>query len=110
MGFTLAPMADDKVMKSEELQALSKQEQEAKQAAIEVAQTKLETILRQAPKWEKELRDGLRKLERETVEDAITPAIQQAKTELENYPAAYEHLDAIRDDLVENVSLFSTLA
>jgi predicted ATP-dependent protease len=107
MGFTLAPLDENEVMKPDALQALSKKEQEERQAAVSEIQQKLEEIVRTIPKWEQELRTQMRALERETIEAAITQSIKDAKRTLKSVPAALDHLDAVKKDLIENVDIFS---
>lgn len=107
MGFTLAPLHENEVMKPEALQALPKSQQDKRQAALAEIQEKLEDIVRTIPKWERELRTQMRALERETIEGAITQSIQEAKRALKALPAALEHLDAVKTDLIENVDIFS---
>ena len=109
MGFSFTPMQDDEVMSPEALKALTKEEHEARQKAIQETQANLEGVLRSIAKWERELRDGMRVLERETVEAAITQSIELTKSELSAFPEAIAHLESIRADLIENVALFAQI-
>ena len=110
MGFTLAPLKDDEVMKPDALKALPKKQQDKRQAAISAIQQKLEEVVRTIPKWERELRSKLRALERETIEAAITQSIKDAKRTLRDLPTAIQHLDSVKTDLIENVDIFSAAA
>lgn len=106
MGFSLAPMRDDKVLGADVVKMLSADEQKTIEKNIKKMEKELAALVQTVPKWEREMRDGLRKLERETVEAAITQSIEVAKKELCEFPEACTHLDAIRRDLVDNVALF----
>ncbi|MDJ0921563.1 MAG: ATP-binding protein [Henriciella sp.] len=109
MGFSLAPMQDDELMKPEDLKALDEAEQEARKAAVSEIQKKLEDVVRSVPKWERELRENLRKLERETIEAAITQSIDATEADLCEIPAACEHLRTVKEDLIQNADLFSPM-
>ncbi|RZV42591.1 MAG: ATP-dependent protease, partial [Acidimicrobiales bacterium] len=106
MGFSLVPMRDDKVLGSDVVKMLSSDKQKEIEVNIKQTEKELQTLVETVPKWERELRDGLRRLERETVEAAITQSIEVAKRELCEFAEACSHLDAIRRDLVDNVALF----
>ena len=110
MGFSLAPMQNDELMKPDELKSMDEAEQESRKAAISEIQQKLESIVREIPKWERNLRADLRELERQTIENAITQSIEATERELCELPEACEHLQTVKSDLIQNYSLFSAVA
>jgi hypothetical protein len=65
-GFALAPMKDGAVMKPEAVNALAEEERTQLQATMTEFEKKLETLLAAFPRWDKERRDEVRALDRET--------------------------------------------
>ena len=76
------------------------------QQTIEVLEKDLEHVVHQIPQWEKERRDKVRKLNRETAMFAVSQTIEEAKAKFINVPRIVERLDAVRGDLVDNVGMF----
>jgi len=110
MGFSLAPLENGEVLDPKSFNALSKDEQKRRQSQLKEVQDLLADSLRDLPKWERETRQNLRTLERDTAEVAIAESIEETRALLQEFPAAIEHLDAMHRDLVENIVLFSTFA
>lgn len=110
MGFSLAPLAKGEVLDPKSFNALSQAEQKRRQAQLKEMQDLLANALRDLPKWERETRQRLRALERETAEAAIVQSIEETKALLQEFPVAMEHLEAMHRDLVENIVLFATFA
>ena len=71
MGLALAPVRDGKVLEPDAFEALPAGERESVQHEIEATQSELEAIMRQVPQWEREHRDAVRDLSRETTGFAI---------------------------------------
>jgi len=71
MGLALAPTRDGKVLAPELFSQLPAGERESIQREIEAIQTELETIMSQVPQWEREHRDAVQALNRETAGFAI---------------------------------------
>lgn len=110
MGFSLGPLKDGDVMEPEAFNALPEAEQERRRTQMKEVQGLLAELLRTLPKWERELREGIRTLERETAEAAITQSIEETKKSLSDVPPALDHLDAMRRDLLENAVFFANVA
>ena len=110
MGFSLAPLKNGEVLDPKSFNALTKAEQKRRQGQLKEVQDLLADTLRHLPKWERETRKSLSALERETAEAAITQSIEETKASLRELPTAVKHLDAMHQDLVDNIVLFSTFA
>lgn len=106
MGFVLVPMRDGRVVPPGEVNSWPEEERSAAQAEIEKIAPELEETLRAMPRWEKQRRDEIRKLERVTVQAAVGQTIDEAKARLRDLPRVLEHLEMIRLDLIENAQLF----
>ncbi len=106
MGFALAPMKDGQVIPPDEFGKWPEARRQEVQATIEVLEKDLERIIHQLPQWERERRDALRELNRDTAKYAVDQLIEEAKAAFHDIPRVAQHIEMVRNDLVENVSLF----
>ena len=102
MGLALAPVRDGKVMEPDAFQALPKGERDAVQHEMETIQNELEGIMRQVPQWEREHRDAVRDLTRETSGFAIGHLMQEVRASYSDLPEVAIYLDAVEADIKEN--------
>ncbi len=105
-GFALAPMKDGAVMKPEAINALAEEERTQLQATMTEFEKKLETLLQSIPRWDKQRRDEVRALDRETARYAVGHALDELKTRFADLPGVLEQLEAVRNDLLANVGVF----
>ena len=105
-GFALAPARNGEVVPPEEFNAWPEDKRRQKQAEIEALEKELERIVRQMPQWERERRDEVRALNRETAQFAVGQLIEEAKGSFGDLPRIIEYIEEVRADLVENVGLF----
>ena len=106
MGLALAPMRDGKVLEPDAFEALQATEREAVQHEIETIQSELEAIMRQVPQWEREHRDAVRDLIRETSGFAIAHLMEEIRATFRDLPEVTTYLDAIEADVKENADDF----
>ena len=106
MGFALVPMRNGQVVPPDEFNTWPETERQAVQDTIRALEPDLEHIVRQLPQWEKERRDEVRKLNRETAMFAVSQMIDEAKAKFTDIARIVAHLDAVRGDLVDNVAMF----
>jgi lon-related putative ATP-dependent protease len=106
MGLALAPKREGKVMNPEDFQALPEAERKRIEADLTAAQAELEVVMRQVPQWEREHRDALRDLNRDTTGFAVASLIGDLRKEYEDLPDVIEYLDAAERDIKENVDDF----
>jgi lon-related putative ATP-dependent protease len=106
MGLAVAPKRDGKVMTPDVFEALPEEERAAIQREIEATQSELEAVMRQVPQWEREHRDALRELARDTTGLAIAHLLNELRAGYREMPAVIEHLDAVERDIKENVDDF----
>jgi lon-related putative ATP-dependent protease len=107
MGFAMAPMRDGKVVPPDDFNAWPEAAQIAVRDAIAALEKELEETLRAVPRLEKAARDAVRDLERETARFALGQPIEEVKAPFADLPKVVAQIDAIRDDLLENVQLFT---
>jgi len=106
MGFAMAPARDGKVVEPAAFNTWPEAERQQVREAIEGLEKELEETLRAIPRLEKETRDAVRALERDTARMAITPHLEELKGSFADLPKVLTHIDAIGEDLLENLQLF----
>ena len=106
MGLALAPTRDGKVMAPEDFEALPEEERNRLQHDMEEAQGELETIMRQIPQWEREHRDALRELNRDTTGFVVSGLMGELRRDFADLPDVLEYFDAVERDIKENVDDF----
>jgi lon-related putative ATP-dependent protease len=110
MGLALAPTRDGKVLAPELFSQLPAAERESIQHEIEAIQAELETIMRQVPQWEREHRDAVQALNRETAGFAIAHLMEELRRAYSELPEVAPYFDAVERDIKENVDDFLTPA
>lgn len=103
-GLALAPTREGQVVPPDEFAKWPEAERDSVQRQIELLEKDLERIVRQMPQLEKERRDELRRLNRETARFAVDQTIDEAKARFAGLPRVVAHIDAVRDDLVDNMA------
>jgi len=106
MGFVIAPVRDGKIVPPEDFNKWSETDRVAAQQAIDELQKELEHIVLHIPQWEKERRDQVRKLNRETAMLAVSQTVEEAKAKFSDIPSVLKYLQTVRADLIENIALF----
>src|SRR5271170_481423 len=106
MGLALAPVRDGKVLEPDAFAALPESEREAIQHEIQATQNELEAIMRQVPQWEREHRDAVRDLSRETTGFAIVHLMEEVRATYGDLPEVAKYLDAVEADVKENADDF----
>jgi predicted ATP-dependent protease len=105
-GLALAPVRDGQVLEPEEFERLPAEAQARVKADLRELQDHLQTILGTLPRWEREQRDRIRELRNEATRSAVGHLIRDLRARWEATPAVVEHLDAVQQDVVENVEDF----
>ena len=106
LGFALAPAKEGQVVPPEEFRAWPEEKRREVQAVIEGLEKDLEHIVHQLPQWEKQHRDELRQLNRDTATYAVGQLIEETKAAFKDIPRVLQHIDSVHTDVVENVVLF----
>ena len=105
-GFALAPTENGQIVPPEQFRTWPEERRTQVQETIQVLEKELERAMHQVPQWEKERRDEIRKLNRETAKFSVDQLIQEAKAEFLDLPRIDQHIEAVRADLVENIGMF----
>jgi predicted ATP-dependent protease len=110
MGLGLAPRRDGKVLTPEAFEALPGAEREHIQHDLEELQSELERVMQQVPQWEREHREALRELNRNTTGAAIALMMDELRAGYWDSSDVIQHLDAVEQDIKENADDFLTSA
>lgn len=106
MGLAFGPVKEGEVMSPDEYRQLPEEEQKRVDAAIAEMQTKLQQLMRQMPRWEKEGREKIKKLDQEVAVFALGHLVDELRKKYEELPEVVEHLEALQQDVVDNLDLF----
>jgi lon-related putative ATP-dependent protease len=106
MGLALAPRRDGKVLTPELFEALPETERERIQRDLEEVQGELETVMQKVPQWEREHREAVRELNRETTGAAIALMMNELRAVYRDLPDVAQYLDAVERDIKENADDF----
>ncbi|HXK53071.1 MAG TPA: AAA family ATPase [Hyphomicrobiales bacterium] len=107
MGFAMAPATEDgDVMKPDAFNALPEEKRKATEEVIGQLQDRLGTILKSIPKWDKERRQAVRELNRETAKAAVAQPLDELKSRFAGVAPIQEHLQVVQKDLIDNAGLF----
>ena len=110
MGFGMAPVRNGRVVQSAEFKEWPEDEQRTIRAAIEELEKELEQTLRSVPRLEKEQREAVRALDRETAAITIAPLFEEVKAPFAALPDVLAHIEAMRADVLENLQAFVAAA
>jgi lon-related putative ATP-dependent protease len=110
MGLALAPRRDGKVLTPELFEALPEAERERIQHDLEEVQGELEAVMQKVPQWEREHREAVRELNRNTTGAAIALMMDELRAGYCDFPDVVQHLDAVEQDIKENADEFLTPA
>jgi lon-related putative ATP-dependent protease len=110
VGFGVAPLKDGRILKPEEFQSLEEGERKRIQAILQGLEQKLEKILAVVPRWDKERREGIRSLDRDTTRNAVNHSIEDTRNAFRDLPQVIEHLDLVEKNLLDNAAAFIAAA
>ena len=103
-GLIFAPLKEDgQVMQPAEFQQLAVEKRQQMEKEVEGLQKESQVIFRQLPQWEKERRERMRELTREASNYAVGHLIDQLNQTYKEYPRVVEYLEAVKQDVVENI-------
>ncbi len=105
-GLAVAPIREEEVLSPEEVQQLSQKKRAEIQEKVRGIQDDLQKILQQIPRWQREMRKGLEKLNHEMANLAVAGLIDELREKYHEYAEIQEHLDAVQEDVVEHANDF----
>jgi len=105
-GFVFAPTRNDKVLEPDEYDKLPDEEKARIDERVAAYQARLEEIIRSIPKWRREMRQALRRMNEETAMLAVGHLMDDLFATYGGLPAVVEYLQAVREDVLQNTDLF----
>jgi lon-related putative ATP-dependent protease len=106
MGFGFAPTKDGAVVDPDEFRALPEEVRERFQRDIVELQTQLQETLRGMPELERKHRERVKEANREVALYAAGHLLDELRRRYADLPSVLAHLDAVQQDVVENVHEF----
>ena len=105
-GLIFAPMRDGEVLKTEDFQKMTPAEQETIKTAIEEMQEKLQRVVVQLPRWQRELRKELQSFHDALAHATLDPLFHELRQTYAQQPPVQVYLDAVQADVIENLEMF----
>jgi lon-related putative ATP-dependent protease len=101
-GFFVVPMHEGSAITDKEYQKLSKSQREQLEEVGSRLQQELAKVIRAVQDLEKDARQKLKELERNTVLFAVSHHIDRVKAKYREHEEVTEYLDNVREDIVSN--------
>jgi lon-related putative ATP-dependent protease len=101
-GLSFAPLHGEEVLTEEQFEQLPAEERKRLDALVEDLQTEVQQTLRQIPRWNRERRERLRALRRETAALAVEHPLAEVREKHHDLPDVLLHLDAVQHHAVEH--------
>jgi lon-related putative ATP-dependent protease len=105
-GFSFAPTRDGEVISPDDYAKLPEEERSRIVKVVAELEEKLQKLIRQVPRWRKERRERVRRLNREMTMLAVGHLIDELKEEYAELENVCAHLDAVREDVLDNIDDF----
>ncbi|MEJ2653716.1 MAG: ATP-binding protein [Acidihalobacter sp.] len=106
VGFTLAPRRDGEVLGPDEFKKLDESEREAIETSVRELNEKLKGVFHRIAAWQKESRERFRELNREVSDAAVGQLLHGLEEKYAASPQVLEFLNAVKQDVAENVDVF----
>jgi len=106
LGLALAPMRDGEVLNPEAFKQLDEAARTRIKEDIERFQAELESIVHQIPDWEREHREAVRKLNRDTTAQTVRRPFEELRKSYTDLPDVLDYLTAVERDILENADDF----
>jgi predicted ATP-dependent protease len=106
LGFALAPTHDGEIVPPDQFNSWPEAQRTEIQESIQGLEKELEHVLHQLPQLERERRDEIRRLNRETAKFAVDHLIEETKANFGDLTRIIQHIETVRADLIENIATF----
>ncbi len=101
-GFGFAPLAEGEIINPEDFDKLPEEEQARIKGEIEALQKELQEVVKQMPRWDRDRRLALRKLQSELTATGVSAALEAVAEQFEDLPEVQDYLAAVKRDLIAN--------
>lgn len=103
VGYTFAPVKEDRVMKKEEIQQFSDEQKEHFEEKVQNFQRELQKILRQIPERERKFRMMRDQLNRKFADFSVKTIFEDIENEFREQPAVLDYLGRVREDIIDHI-------
>lgn len=100
VGFAFAPIKGDHVITGEEFDALPEQEKQKLGKEIGKLEKKLKDLVDQIPRWEKNLKEQIRELDRKMIKNVVGDLIERLRKEYASFPKILNFLEEVEKDII----------
>lgn len=107
-GLLVIPMADGKPLSEQEFLALSAQEREDIQKKREQVTEELRSAMRKLRSIDGKITDDLKQLNKDIALFTMGHLVNDLKEHFSDFADVVEHIDAVQNDIVENIAQFIT--
>ena len=105
-GYSLAPLKDEKVLSPPDFDALSDEEKERLQQAMEELKEELRAALGHIPLWQRELRQHFHELDADVAQLTVSQLTRELERRYNDLPEVLDYIHAVSADVVNNIGLF----
>ncbi len=105
-GVAFIPVREGEALGAEDFKKLPEDEQQKFHDDISDLTQRLQQVMRAMPKRAREMRQKIRQLERDVAGLAVSGLVDELVRKYEDIPVVVEHLQKMRGDIVDNVSIF----
>jgi lon-related putative ATP-dependent protease len=106
MGLALAPVRNGEVIPPDVFNRLAAEDRQRITAEIQALQGDLEAVVRRIPEWEREHRDAVRRLNRDTIAVVVNHLLQEIRSAFADLGEVAGYLDAVERDILEHADDF----
>jgi lon-related putative ATP-dependent protease len=106
VGLALAPVHEGEVIPPETFNRLPPAERQRITADMEALQAELEAVIRRIPEWEREHREAVRQLNRDTTAVVVGHLLQEVRAGFADLPEVVAHLEQVERDILEHADDF----
>jgi lon-related putative ATP-dependent protease len=105
-GITFSPLIEGQLLSDEDIEKLTDDVKIEIRKKQEFLYEQLNEILRKIREFEKEAKEKLKQLEKETAKFTVSPRIQELKEKYANFSEVCKYLDEVERDMIENIDDF----
>lgn len=109
-GVTVAPVKNGKILTPKTFNKLPKNDRKNILKQLNEAQKRLEIAIKDTPNWEATLKVKLEQLHKSMVERVLNSVLNPLKKSYIKMSLVQDYLDAVRQDILDNVALFAIQA
>jgi len=102
VGLAVAPTENGEVLPEEEFKKLPEKEQKAITEKVHTYQEKLQKVLHQLPRWERNHHQRLQELNREVTRGVVEHLLVDLRTTYAELPGVLDYLNEVQQDIVEH--------